>query len=367
MNSGMMKAVAKPDRGPGLKLVQAPIPEIGAHDVLIKVKAASICGSDIPIYKWDDPWVRDTVKPGLIIGHEFCGVVAGCGEQVSELRMGDFVTAEGHLNCGICNHCRSGEAHICPNLKLLGFERHGAFAEYVVVPAPNVIRLSNLPLIVAALLDAFGNAVHAVGKISLANAAVLVTGCGPIGLMVVALCRVYGARRILATDISRYRLDLAGRLGADVVLNPVEDDVESLVKEETSADSGVDVLLEMSGSPEAINQGFRVLRPGGQAVLMGLPKEPVLFDFANDVIAKGITTHGIVGRIMYKTWIEGQKLLSSKSNFGVGNLLPIITHRFMIDDFEKAMELVCAKECGKAILFMDEAAMQLSYEQIPGP
>ena len=360
-----MKAVIKPNRAPGLELTQVPIPTIGVRDVLIKVKAASICGSDIPIYNWDDPWVRDTIQPGQIIGHEFCGVVVECGKEVHEVAVGDFVTAEGHLNCGTCPHCRRGEAHICPNLKLLGFERPGAFAEYVAVPSSNVVRLNNLPLIVAAILDAFGNAVHAAMKVPLTNTMILVTGCGPLGLMVIALAKLSGASRTFATDISQYRLDLARKMGADIVLNPTNDDVEALIMEETVTDSGVDVLLEMSGSPEAMKQGFQVLRPGGQAVLMGLPKQPILFDFANDIVAKGITVHGVVGRIMYKTWNQVQKLLDPARSSRTVNLLPIITHRFMVEEFEKAMDLMLSGKCGKVVLFMDEESMQQSYDEVP--
>ena len=365
MELATMKAVVKPNRAPGLELARVPISTIGVQDVLVKVRAASICGSDIPIYQWDDPWVRNTIQPGLIVGHEFCGVVVERGEQVHEIAVGDFVTAEGHLNCGTCMHCRNGEAHICPNLRLLGFERPGAFAEYVAVPASNIIRLDNLPLIVAATLDAFGNAVHAAMKVPLTNTTILVTGCGPLGLMVITLAKFSGASRIFATDMSQYRLDLAIKMGADIGLNPTDDDVEALIMEETIANSGVDVLLEMSGSPEALKQGFEVLRPGGQAVLMGLSKQPILFDFANDIVAKGITVHGLVGRIMYKTWNQVQRLLDPAHSSRTVNLLPIITHRFMIEEFEKAMDLMLSGKCGKAVLFMDEESMQQSYDEVP--
>jgi threonine 3-dehydrogenase len=366
MEVTMMKAVIKPYQGPGLQLSQVPVPTIGVRDVLIKVKAASICGSDIPIYNWDDPWVRDTIEPGLVVGHEFCGVVVERGEQVHEVVVGDFVTAEGHLNCGSCTHCRRGEAHVCPHLKLVGFQRAGAFAEYIAVPASNVIRLDNVPLIVAAILDAFGNAVHATMTVPLVNTSILVTGCGPVGLMAITLAKLSGARRIIATDVSQYRLNLAMRMGADILLNPATEDVEAVVMEETAADSGVDILLEMSGNPEAIKQGFGLLRPGGQAVLMGLSKQPLLFDFANQIVAKGITVYGVVGRIMYKTWDQVQKLLDQAHNSGTVNLTPLITHRFMVEEFERGMDLMLSGKCGKVILFMDEESMRQSYDEVPG-
>lgn len=360
-----MRAVIKPHCGVGVKLDYVEIPIISPRDVLIKVKAAAICGSDIPIYDWDDPSVREMIKPGLIIGHEFCGIVVERGELVNGVAVGDFVTVEGHLNCGICNHCRRGEAHLCPNQKLLGFEHPGAFAEYVSVPASNVIHLSHLPLVLAAIQDPLGNAIHASMKVPLTNADVLVTGCGPIGLMSIALAKLSGARRIFATDPSQYRLALATKMGADFALNPDNFDIEELIREETIADAGVDILLEMSGNPEALLQGFRVLRNGGQAILMGLPKERILFDFANDIVAKGITVHGVVGREMYKTWDQVQKFLDPRHPSKIINLYSIITHRFLLEDFETAMDLMRSRKCGKVVLFMDEETLEQSYHEVP--
>ena len=361
-----MRALIKPRSDVGFELADVPIPSIGPRDVLIKVLAASICGSDIPVYNWDDPWVRDTIHPGQIIGHEFCGEVVDVGEEVHEFAAVDFVTAEGHLSCGTCSHCRRGEAHVCPSLKLLGFERPGAFAEYVSVPASNVIRLERIPLILASILDPFGNAVHAAMKVPLGNTTVLITGCGPIGLMMIVLCKFLGVRRIFATEVSEYRRELAKQLGADYVMDPRAGDSWENVRRETAYDSGVDVFFEMSGSPIALKDGFSVLRAGGQAILMGLAKEPILFDFANDIVAKGISVHGIVGRLMYTTWDHTQKLLNSQHNPRPLNLLPIITHRFMIDEYETAMELINAGRCGKVILFPDAKVLQKSYDEILG-
>lgn len=358
-----MKAVIKPDQGYGLELTQVPVPAIGLNDVLIKVKAASICGSDLPVYEWNDPWVQTSVKPGTIIGHEFCGTIVEVGNGVSNLTIGDFVSAEGHVNCGRCSHCRSGEAHICPNLKLVGFERHGAFAEYIAVPAANVIRLAALPLAIGAILDPFGNAVHAVSKVKLSGLTVLVTGCGPLGLMTIALARFAGARFILATDVSDYRLKLAQEMGADSVLNVGTDDVGAAIVSETSAKSGFDVLFEMSGFAEALVQGFGQLRPGGQAVLMGLPKEPLEFDFANALIAKGITVHGVVGRLMYKTWEQALELLYTPRTYQALNLERIVTHRFMIEAYDEAFNLALSGQAGKVTFFFDEQTLQQSYSE----
>lgn len=357
MESGFMKAVIKPAKEPGVKLAEVPIPTIGATDVLIKIKAASICGSDLPIFTWDDPWTQNTIKPGEIIGHEFCGEIADIGGSVTNVAVGDFVVVEGHLNCGSCTQCRCGEAHVCPNIKLVGFERPGAFAEFIAVPASNVLPAGHLPLSYATLLDPLGCAMHAVSKAPLANNTVLITGCGPIGLMTIALAKMSGARKVFATEINQYRRDLALKMGADLVLNPHQDDVSAAIKKETLIDSGIDVYFEMSGDALALQQGFQTIRSGGQAVLLGLANEPVLFDFANDLIAKGITVHGVIGRTMYKTWIQAQKLLDSQLTVKPIDLKPIITHHFFIDEFEQAMKVAIDRDCGKVIIYPDKNLM----------
>jgi threonine 3-dehydrogenase len=356
-----MRAVIKPQQGVGFELANVPIPKIGPRDVLIRVKAASICGSDLPIYAWDDPWVRATIQPGQIVGHEFCGIVSAVGSEVQRISIGELVTAEGHISCGVCVHCRSGEAHICPSLGLIGFDRPGAFAEFIAVPAVNVVPIGELPPVVGAILDPFGNAVHAATKVPLTNASVLVTGCGPVGLMTIALAKVAGAYQIFATDISEYRLSLASAMGASVPLDARKPDVDDYVLHRTTATSGVDVFLEMSGSTAALQQGFRLLRNGGQAVLMGLPKEPSLFDFTNSVIVKGITIHGLTGRLMYRTWIEAFRYLGDGTAPGSVDVMPMITHRLLIDEYDQGVQLMRSGQCGKVILFFDQASLDESY------
>jgi threonine 3-dehydrogenase len=216
-------------------------------------------------------------------------------------------------------------------------------------------------LVIASVLDAFGNAVHATNKVPLRHNTVLVTGCGPIGLMAIVLAKLSRARLILATDISKYRLDLAIKMGADFVIEPREDDIKTLVRQKTGEDAGVDILLEMSGNANALKQGFRMLRSGGQAVLMGLPKELIEFDFTNDLITKCISVYGITGRVMFKTWEQAQKLLRSCQS----SLTSIITHRFLVDEFEKGIELMHSGKCGKVILFMDEESIRRSYTELP--
>jgi threonine 3-dehydrogenase len=353
MKSETMKALIKPSYGPGVELARVPVPPVGPFDVLIRVKAAGICGSDVPIFDWDDPWTIATVKKGQIIGHEFCGEVVEKGEQAGDIRIGDFVVAEGHLNCGICMRCRSGEAHVCPNTRLVGFDYPGAFAEYVSLPGKNVMSVSDLSTELATILDPLGCGVHSVTTIPHLGNAVLVTGCGPIGLITIMLAKISGAYPIIATEVSPYRLAMAAKAGADLAVNPNKQDATAIIKEATM-ESAVDVFFEMSGDPGALRLGFSVLRGGGHAVLMGLPKKPVKFDFGNEIVAKGITVHGIIGRTHFGNWIQVQRILDSQRHKKSADFTSIITHHFLIDEFEKAIALVHARECGKIILHMNK-------------
>jgi threonine 3-dehydrogenase len=360
-----MRAIIKRESGVGLEAIDIPVPDVGPFDVLVKVKAATICGSDFPIYNWDEQWIRKTIKPGQIVGHEFCGVVVEYGKGVSGISVGELVTAEGHINCSFCSQCKSGEAHLCPNQKLVGFNYPGVFAEYAVFPVSNIIKLGNMPLIVGALQDPFGCAVHSTMKVSLANASALISGCGPIGLMTIGLAKIAGAQPVFAIEKSSYRIDLAVKMGADLVLNPNLDNIKSIISEKTSLSSGVDVLFEMSGDPEALRQGFKMLRPGGTAVLLGIPKRPVKFDFSNDLITKGITVHGVVGRTMFKTWEQARKFVDMESGTKTLDLTRIVTHRFLLDEFEQAFEIMQSGNAGKAILFPDDETRRQSYEEVP--
>lgn len=358
-----MRAIIKAENGPGLTLVEVPKPSLGSDDVLIKVSAASICGSDLPIYDWDDPWVKKTVKNGQIVGHEFCGVVVEVGIAVKKFHVGDFVTAEGHIHCGKCTYCLAGEAHICPYQKLVGFDYPGAFSEFIVIPSSNVVLVGDMPLILASILDPFGNAVHAAMKANLVGKTILVTGCGPLGLFVLSLAKYSGARSIFATDISEYRLDIAKKIGADVVLKANNQD-NSFLKNKTRELSGVDVWFEMSGAPAAILQGFDCLRPGGLAIMMGLPKLPVKFDFANMLIAKNVTVHGLVGRIMFETWMQSLNFL--KTDKIDEYISKIITHRLHFEQYKTAFDLMREGKCGKIVMFWDQSLLNQSYEELPG-
>lgn len=342
---GTMKAVAKIAPGPGLSFITAPIPKIGRRDVLIKVKAAAICGTDVHIYEWDD-WSRKRITPPLIFGHEFCGDIVEVGEGVSSVKLGQFVSVETHITCGHCFYCRQGMGHVCETMKIIGVDRDGCFAEYVAVPETACWPWEiEVPAEIAAIQDPYGNAVHTALSADLVGADVLITGMGPIGLAAIPVAQLSGARRVFVTDVSEYRLALARKLGADYALNPKNEDPVTFIKDLTQG-RGVDVLLEVSGNPGAIKQGFASLRKAGTASLLGIPSKPVEFDIANDIVFKSIVVKGINGRRIWDTWFKGQALLAK----GV-DLSKLITHKMPLEEIEKGLELMKAGECGKVILY----------------
>lgn len=342
----MMKAVVKTQAGPGFELREVPVPQIGQHDILIRTRATSICGTDVHIYNWDT-WAANRIKPPVIIGHEFCGDVIAIGEQVTSVQVGDFISAESHIVDHTCDLCRTGMAHICRNTQIIGVDRDGSFAEYVALPADNAWHNPpNMSPEIAALEENFGNAVHTALETPVVARKVLVTGCGPVGVMTIAVAKAAGARSIYASDVSEYRLALAKKMGADYAFNPLRVSLEEMVLDATNGE-GVDVLLEMSGAPSAIRDGLKLLKAGGHAVLLGLPSKPFEFDLANLVIMKGITVHGIAGRKLWETWYEIRGLLRS----GAVNLEPVITHRFKLEEFEQAFRTMMSGDSGKVVLF----------------
>ncbi len=341
----MMKAVLKTKPGPGLVLCQVPVPAIGRRDILVKTRATSICGTDLHIYNWD-PWAASRIKPPLIVGHEFCGDVVSTGEDVTSAKVGDFISAESHIVCHVCDLCRTGNAHICRNVQIIGVDRDGCFAEYVAIPADNAwINPPEMPCEIAALQENFGNAVHTALATPVVARKVLVTGCGPVGLMAIEVARAAGARSLYVSDISDYRLGLARQVGADLAVNVKTQDLRQAVLEATSGE-GVDVLLEMSGAPSAIRDGFQLLKAGGHAVLLGLPPKPFEFDLANMLIMKGVTVHGIAGRKLWETWYTMRGLLRS----GAVNLAPIVTHRFKLEEFDRAVATMASGDSGKVVM-----------------
>jgi threonine 3-dehydrogenase len=341
-----MKALRKMQAARGLSYETAQVPAIGAADVLVRVKTASICGTDLHIYGWDR-WSQGRIKPPVTLGHEFCGVVERVGEEVTAVKAGDFVSAEMHVNCGHCHQCRLGEAHICQNLRIIGIDQDGAFAEFVKIPASNIWKLDPaIPEHYGAILDPLGNAVHTVLAGPIAGQTVLVTGCGPIGLMSIAVAKACGSSTVFATETNENRRAMAKKMGADVVLNPAAEDVIARILAETNG-TGVDALLEMSGNPTAIQQGFKALRAGGRASLLGIPTETVPLDLVNDVIFKGATVQGIYGRRMYGTWVQMTALLKA----GRLDLEPLFGEREPLEKFENAFAKLQGGLAGKILLF----------------
>ncbi len=320
--SATMKALRKTKAAKGLEIQKVAVPSIGALEVLVRVSATSICGTDLHIYGWDR-WSQGRIKPPVTLGHEFCGIVERVGEDVVAVKPGDFVSAEMHVNCGHCHQCRLGEAHICQNLKIIGIDMDGAFAEFVKIPATNIWKLdAAIPEHYAAILDPLGNAVHTVLAGAIAGQTVLVTGCGPIGLMSIAVAKACGSSTVFATETNEHRRAMAKEMGADFVLNPAAEDPVVKILEGTGG-TGVDLLLEMSGQPAAIQQGFKSLRAGGRASLLGVPTENVPLDLVEDVIFKVATVQGIYGRRMYGTWVQMTALLKA----GRVNLAPFPPRR----------------------------------------
>jgi len=341
-----MKALRKMKPARGLSMETAPVPSIGLTEVLVRVKTASICGTDLHIYGWDR-WSQGRIKPPVTLGHEFCGVAERVGEEVTAVKPGDFVSAEMHVNCGHCHQCRLGEAHICQNLRIIGIDQDGAFAEFVKIPASNIWKLdAAIPEHYGAILDPLGNAVHTVLAGPIAGQTVLVTGCGPIGLMAIAVAKACGSSTVFATETNEHRRAMAKKMGADVVINPAAEDAVARILGETNK-TGVDVLLEMSGNPAAIQQGFKSLRAGGRASLLGIPTENVPLDLVNDVIFKGATVQGIYGRRMYGTWVQMTALLKA----GRLNLEPLFGERTTLDKFENAFSLLQGGLAGKILLY----------------
>ena len=340
-----MTAVVKAAPAPGSEVRSVPVPGVGPRDVLVKVKAASICGTDLHIQDWDK-WAQGRIHPPLVFGHEFSGDVVERGDDATT-PLGTFVSVEGHLVDGTCYQCRTGNAHICEKVAIVGVDRPGCFAEFVSVPETNVFPMdAGVSPELAAIQDPFGNAVHTTLSGPVAGLTVAVVGSGPIGCCAVAVARASGARSVFATDIRPYRLDLARRMGADRVIDSTKEDPVAVVKGETGGE-GADVVLEMSGHGEGVKQSFKMLRRGGRISLLGIPSQPVALDLAEDVIFKGVTVHGINGRRMWETWYQAQALMRS----GKIDLTPLITHTFPLAKIHEGMALLKQGEAAKVILY----------------
>lgn len=343
--NGKMKAIVKHHRGYGAELQMVDIPQIKEDEVLIKVKATSICGTDVHIYTWDE-WSESRVNPPYVFGHEFAGEIVEVGSKVTNVVLGDQVSAETHIVCYECPQCLTGDYHICKNTKIIGVDTHGCFAEYVALPAVNVWKNpKDMPYDVASVQEPMGNAVHTVLAGDVAGKTVAVIGCGPIGIMAVGVAKAAGASQVIAIDLNEYRLDLATKMGASTVINAKENNPVDLVMELTDG-NGVDVICEMSGHPIAMNQGFKMVTNGGRVSILSLPVRPVELDITNDIVFKGVTVQGITGRKMYTTWQQVSRLLKS----GQVDVKPMITHHFPLEDFEKGFDLMISGQCGKVVL-----------------
>ncbi len=338
-----MKALVKSRPEKGIWMEDVPVPEIGINDVLIKIKKTSICGTDLHIYKWDD-WAQSTIKTPMTIGHEYVGVVVEKGKGVKNVKIGDRVTGEGHIACGHCRNCRRGKLHVCENTIGIGVNRDGAFAEYLSLPEANVVHLDErIPDEIASIMDPFGNATHTALSFPLIGEDVLITGAGLIGTMATGICRFAGARFIVVSDFSDYRLEIAKKMGATLTINPS--------KGETIPDAmkklkmrGFDVGLEMSGAPAAFRDMIDNMYNGSKISLLGILPNNTTVDW-NKIIFKALTLKGIYGREMWETWYQMEQMLISGFD-----LSPVITHRFSIDDFQKGFDVMESGQCGKVML-----------------
>jgi len=337
----LMRALIKRDAAPGIWMAKVPIPEIGPNEVLVKLEKTAICGTDLHIYNWDD-WSQQTITPGLTIGHEFVGHIAAMGNGVSGYEVGQRVSAEGHVACGVCRNCKRGKSHLCPHTVGIGVHRNGAFAEYVAVPSSNLWLIpEEIPSALAAFFDPFGNAAHCALKFDLVGEDVLITGAGPIGIIAAGICRHVGARNVVVTDINDYRLKLAKKLGATEVVN-VKDESIHEVTQRLSLE-GFDVGLEMSGNAKAFEDMLEHMYPSGKVALLGILPPEAQIDW-NQVIFKGLELHGIYGRLMYETWYKMTQMLLT--GFPLDQVL---THQIDIDDFQQGFDLMASGQCGKVV------------------
>ena len=340
-----MKALIKKEATEGIWMTHdAPEPEVGPNDVLIKIKKTAICGTDIHIYNWDE-WAQKTIPVPMIVGHEYVGTVAAMGDAVTGFKIGQRVSGEGHIVCGRCRRCLSGDLHLCRNTVGVGVNRTGAFAEYLSIPASNVFPIpDHIDDDLASIFDPFGNAVLTALSFNMVGEDVLITGAGPIGIMAAAVARHAGARYVVVTDVNDYRLDLVRQMNvATSAVNVAKEDLKSLM-DNLGMKEGFDVGLEMSGNPAGLHQMLDTMAYGGQIAMLGIPPADTAIDW-NKVIFKGLQIKGIYGREMYETWYKMTMLLQS----GV-NIRPVITHHFGIDDFQEGFDIMRSGNSGKVIL-----------------
>jgi threonine 3-dehydrogenase len=338
-----MRTLAKTRREPGIWMTEAPKPQVGPNDVLIRIRKTAICGTDMHIFNWDE-WSQKTIPVPMTVGHEYVGVVEAMGDEVRGLRIGQRVSGDGHIVCGHCRNCRAGRRHLCRNAVGVGVNRPGAFADYLVIPAENAFPIpDDIPDEIASILDPFGNAAHTALSFDLVGEDVLITGAGPIGIMAAAICRHVGARHVVITDMNPYRLELARKMGAHRTVNVQKESLEEIMPELNMVE-GFDVGLEMSGVPAAFRQMLDVMNHGGKIAMLGIPPAEAAIDWTK-VIFKGLTIKGIYGREMYETWYKMIALIQ-----GGLDLTPMITHRFDAADYLEGFRTMGSGRSGKVVL-----------------
>ena len=338
-----MKALVKKYAEPGIWMEDVPMPEVGVNDVLIKIWKVAICGTDLHIYNWDQ-WSQNTIKTPMTIGHEYVGEIVRMGSGVTNYKIGDRVTGEGHIACGHCRNCRRGREHICENSIGVGVNRNGAFAEYLSIPASNVVKVDpRIPDDFVAIMDPFGNATHTALSFPVLGEDVLITGAGLIGTMATAICKFAGARNVVVTDLSEYRLEIAKKMGATVCINPTKGQSVANTMHEMGL-KGFDVGLEMSGSPVALREMIDSMYSGSKIALLGIQPDSAQIPWSK-VIFNALTLKGIYGREMWETWYKMEQMLISGLD-----LSPVITHRFAFDDFQKGFDVMKSGQCGKVLL-----------------
>ena len=337
-----MKALVKKSPEPGLWLENVPTPQISINDVLIKIHKTSICGTDLHIFNWD-AWAQKTIKPPMVIGHEFVGTIEKMGSNVHDFKLGDLVSGEGHLVCGRCRNCLAGRRHLCKDPKGIGVNRDGAFAEYLAIPVTNVWYCdTRIPTDVLTCFDPLGNAAHTALSFDLVGEDVLITGAGPIGIMTVAIAKQAGARYVVITDINPYRLELAKKMGPTLTLDARTEEIQDAVNK-LDMKEGFDVGLEMSGSPDAFKSMLKNMCHGGKIALLGImPETAIDWDY---VVFNGLTIKGIYGRKMYETWYKVTMLIQKGLD-----ITPVITHRFHYTEYIKGFEVMQSGRSGKVIL-----------------
>jgi threonine 3-dehydrogenase len=344
--AGTMQALVKRQPGRGLVLEERPRPGCSEHNVVVRIQKTGVCGTDVHIYTWDH-WAANRLHPPLIIGHEFMGVVEEVGTSVEDIKPGDVVSGEGHIGCGHCFFCRTGQGHICREMTIIGVDRDGCFANYFCFPASNVWKVApQIPHEVAAIFDPFGNAMHTVMAQSVAGKSVAVIGVGSIGLMACKIASVAGALSVIAIDPQGHKRALASTFGATAAFDPYEDGWKDRLLAHTREGSGVDVVLEMSGSRAGIHDTFEIVRPGGEVALLGIPPSDVSLNLSESIIFKSVTVRGINGRLMFETWYQCEQFLLE----GKLDLRPLITHQFSFRDYEEAFGVLERGEAVKVIL-----------------